>query len=371
MVDVFNTAVEAVLQQQVNDDWQPIIFFSRSLSPRERKYSLFDRELLATFLAVKHFQHHLHNPNFHVLTDHKPLIYAINSLNTQHSPRQTRQLDYISQFKTDLRHVHGVQNPVADALSCMQVNVSMPSPTVPISELAHQQHSDVELQFYLKSPNSLNLVTETFNHVSLICDISTGNPRPFAPSSLRRKLFASFHNLSHPGVRATQKFIKERLVWPRMNADIRDWTKTCTSCQRSKIQRHTRTPLHSLPSTKFRFAHIRLDIVGPLSPSRGYRCLFTMVDRFSRWPEVIPLMDIQAQIVVDTFLSRWVSSFGICSIVPTDRGVQFESSLFQSLLSQLGITRIRTTIYHPSSHRMVERLHCTLKTSLKGHNSAD
>ena len=60
MVDASNTAVGAVLQQQVNDDWQPISFFSRSLSPRERKYSTFDRALLATFLAVKNFQHHLH-----------------------------------------------------------------------------------------------------------------------------------------------------------------------------------------------------------------------------------------------------------------------------------------------------------------------
>ena len=144
MVNASNTAVEAVLQQLVNDDWQPFSFFSRSLSPRERKYSTFDRELLATFLAAKHFQHHLHH-NFHILTDHKALIYAINSLNTQHSPRQTRQLDYISQFTTDPRHVHGVQNPVADALSRMQANVSMPSPTVPVSELAQQQHTDVEL----------------------------------------------------------------------------------------------------------------------------------------------------------------------------------------------------------------------------------
>ena len=371
MVDASNTAVGAILQQQVNDDWQPISFFSRSLSPRERKYSTFDRELLATFLTVKHFQHHLHNPNFHILTVHKPLIYAINSLNTQHSPRQARQLDYISQFTTDLRRVHRVQNPVADALSRMQADVSMPSPTVPISELAQQQHTDVELQSYLKSPNSLNLITETFNHVSLICDISTGNPRPFVPSSLRRKLFASFHNLSHPGVRATQKLIKERFVWPRISADIRDWTKTCTSCQRSKIQRHTRTPLHSFPSTKFRFAHVHLSIVGPLPPSRGYSYLFTMVDRFSRWPEVNPLMEIQAQTIVKAFLSGWVSRFGICSTVTTDRRAQFESSLFQSLFSQLGITRIRTTSYHPSSNGMVERLHRTLKTSLKCHNSAD
>ena len=127
----------------------------------------------------------------------------------------------------------------------------------------------------------------------------------------------------------------------------------------------------SFPSTKFRFAHVHLDVVGPLPPSRGYRYLFTMVDRFSRWPEVILLMDIQVQPIVDAFLSGWVSRFGICSTVTTDRGAQFESSLFQSLLSQVEIIRIRTTSYHPSSNRMVERLHRTLKTSLKCHNSAE
>ena len=105
MVDASNTAVGAVLQQQVKNSWQPISFFSRSLSPRERKYSTFDRELLATFLAVKHY---LHNPHFHILTDHKPLIYAINSINTQHSPRQARQLNYISQFATDIFKDHRI-----------------------------------------------------------------------------------------------------------------------------------------------------------------------------------------------------------------------------------------------------------------------
>ena len=175
MVDASNTAVGAVLQQQVKNSWQPISFFSRSLSPRERKYNTFDRELLATFFAVKRFKHYLHNPHFHILTDHKPLIYAINSINTQHSPRQARQLDYISQFTTDIRHIQGSQNLVADALSRIQTNISFPSSTVSLSELAQQQQTDVELQSYLQSPNSFQLVTEMTNGVSVTCDVSTGS----------------------------------------------------------------------------------------------------------------------------------------------------------------------------------------------------
>ena len=169
MVDASNTAVGAVLQRQVKNSWQPISFFSRSLSPRERKYSTFDRELLATFLAVKHY---LHNPHFHILTDHKPLIYAINSINTQHLPRQARQLDYISQFTTDIFKDHRI---LWLMLSRIQANISFPSSTVSLSELAQQQQTDVELQSYLQSPNSLQLVTETTNGVSVTCDVSTGS----------------------------------------------------------------------------------------------------------------------------------------------------------------------------------------------------
>ena len=97
---------------------------------------------------------------------------------------------------------------------------------------------------------------------------------------------------------------------------------------------------------KCRFTHVHLDIVGPLLPSRGFKCLFTMVDRFSRWLELIPLSDIQTQIIADAFLSGWVIRYGICSTVTTDRGAQFESSFICSFLQELGINRIHN---QPSS----------------------
>ena len=57
MTDASNIAVGAVLQQQVNNLWQPLSYFSRKLKPAETKYSTFDRELLAIYLAIKHFNH--------------------------------------------------------------------------------------------------------------------------------------------------------------------------------------------------------------------------------------------------------------------------------------------------------------------------
>ena len=116
ITDASDIAVGAVLQQHVRDTWQPIAYFSRKLKPSETRYSTFDRELLAIFLAIKHFQHYVEGQQFHILTDHKPLTFLFCNPH-RYSPRQTRQLDYISQFTSDIRHVSGTNNPVADALS--------------------------------------------------------------------------------------------------------------------------------------------------------------------------------------------------------------------------------------------------------------
>ena len=112
--DASDVAVGAVLSQGQHQE--PLGFFSKKLSAAERKYSAFDKELLAIYLAIRHFRPHLDGRHFPVLTDHKPLCGAITS-SAERSPRQTRHLSFISEFTTDIRHLSGSENVVADALS--------------------------------------------------------------------------------------------------------------------------------------------------------------------------------------------------------------------------------------------------------------
>ena len=53
--DASDIGVGAVLEQQVDGHWQPLAFFSRKFSMAERRYSTFDRELLAVHTAIQHF----------------------------------------------------------------------------------------------------------------------------------------------------------------------------------------------------------------------------------------------------------------------------------------------------------------------------
>ena len=148
MTDASDIAVGAVLQQHINGQWCPLAFFSRALKPAETRYSTYDRELLAIYLTIKHFWYFLEGRDFHILTDHKPLIYALSSWLDRHSPQQVRHLDFISQFTTDLRHVQGSANAAADALSRLSTNAlhtDTSSPVVDFRELALAQIDYPEL----------------------------------------------------------------------------------------------------------------------------------------------------------------------------------------------------------------------------------
>ena len=105
VIDASGTAVGAVLQQQYQQQLQPLAYFSRQLKPAEQRYSTFGRELLAMYLAVKHFQHSLEGRQFVIYTDHRPLTFALHSKPDKYSPRETCHLDFVSQFTNDIRHI--------------------------------------------------------------------------------------------------------------------------------------------------------------------------------------------------------------------------------------------------------------------------
>ena len=108
--------------------------------------------------------------------------------------------------------------------------------------------------------------------------MSTGVPRPYVPSKLRRAIFDSLHCVAHSGIRATQKLIATRYIWPSINKDVRQRAQSCLQCQRTKVHQHTITPLGTFATPDARFDHVHIDIVGPLPVSNGNSYLLTCID---------------------------------------------------------------------------------------------
>ena len=202
---------------------------------------------------------------------------------------------------------------------------------------------------------------------TLLCDISTSRPRPWVPLQLCRRIFNLIHGLAHPSAHSTATLLKKKFVWHSISKDAKAWARSCVPSQQSKVHHHTESSIGSFPQPQRRFAHVHVDIVGPLPPSEGYRYLFTIVDRSNRWPEAVPLVDSTAASCAAAFHSPWVSRFGVPEHITSDRGSSFTSLLWTSLNKLLGSTNHQTTAYNPEANSMVEHLHRILKAALIAH----
>jgi RNase H-like domain found in reverse transcriptase len=113
VTDASDSHVGGVLQQWEGAAWRLLLFFLQKLSPAQSRYSTFDRELTAVFSALWHFCFMLEGRQFHMVTDHKPLVAAFGQVSPPWLARQQRQLAYITKFTTDIWHTPGVSNAVA------------------------------------------------------------------------------------------------------------------------------------------------------------------------------------------------------------------------------------------------------------------
>ncbi len=374
--DASDSHVGAVLQQRARGSWQPLAFFSHKLSPTETRYSTFDRELLAAYLAVRHFRFFLEGRFFTLFTDHKPLVTAISKAGTPFSSRQQRHLSFLSEFTTNFSHLPGPSNVVADTLSrpspsslpCTAVSTA-PITLFPLSlsysEIAQEQQKCPTIPFLQALPSLKISSIPLSPSLHLLGDVSTPTFRPLIPQKFRQQVFQHVLSLGHPGVRATRRLLSSRFLWQGMARDINLWARQCIPCQSSKVHTHISPPPSSIPFPSRRFSHIHVDMVGPLPSSQGHTHIFTIIDRTTRWVEAVPLPTPTARSCADALCSTWVSRFGLPHTITSDRGSQFVSSLWSNLSSFLNVSHITTTAFLPQSNGLLERFHRRLKATLR------
>jgi hypothetical protein len=76
-VDTSGYAIGGVLSQEQQGKWHPIAFLSRTMSPAEKNYEIYNKELLAIMEALKSWRHYLLDAKqqFEIWTDHENLKY--------------------------------------------------------------------------------------------------------------------------------------------------------------------------------------------------------------------------------------------------------------------------------------------------------
>ena len=83
ITDASNIAVGAVLEQAT----RPIAFYSKKLDSAQRNYSVYDKEIYAIIIALKHWKHFLYGREF---TYHQALKWLQTMPSADWSDRQSR-----------------------------------------------------------------------------------------------------------------------------------------------------------------------------------------------------------------------------------------------------------------------------------------
>ena len=165
----------------------------------------------------------------------------------------------------------------------------------------------------------------------------------------------------HLGQTKTLAKVRQRFYWYGMSADVRSYVRQCNVCASKKSPAKVRRGLLQQYPVGSPMQRVALDILGPLpETNQGNKYVLVVEDYFTKWVEAYAIPDEKAETVAQTFVSEFVSRFGVPVKLHSDKGRNFESRTFAEMCDILGIRKTRTTPYNPKSDGMIERFKRTL-----------
>jgi transposase InsO family protein len=184
-----------------------------------------------------------------------------------------------------------------------------------------------------------------------------------------RDLLAEIHGGecgSHSSSRTlVGKAFRHGFYWPTALQDAAELVKSCKACQFHAKQIHTPAQALQMIPPSWPFAVWGLDILGPFPRAvGGYRYLYVAIDKFTKWPEATPVVNI-TKVSATAFLKSILCRFGVPSRIITDNGTQFTSQYFQEYCEDVGIQLCFASVAHPRSNGQVERANAEILRGLK------
>ncbi|XP_064477798.1 uncharacterized protein K02A2.6-like [Ornithodoros turicata] len=306
--DASGQGLGAVLQQVDGDDINTVAFASRTLSAAERKYSASEREALAAVWACERWHLYLWGRKFTLRTDHQALVSLLTTQGSGHRPcRIVRWASRLLRYSFVVEYKKGSDNFIADALSRLPIQDEMEAEedicliTAPIEKQELQQESTKDLELQQVSslieegwPERKSAVSDELkpfwnvrNELSLVDSMLMRGERIIPPKVLRHQLLELAHE-AHQGMVRCKQRLRDIYWWPRMDADVEAIIRACGICQRvDKSAKTVRAPLCPVLLPDGPWEKIAIDVVGPIeSAPLSCRFAITLIDYFSRWPEV-------------------------------------------------------------------------------------
>jgi hypothetical protein len=188
----------------------------------------------------------------------------------------------------------------------------------------------------------------------------------YAPSSIRKEILQVGHEgpeAGHFGPIKTLHRIRQQFAWPKMQEEVRKYVENCTLCQMTQKQRKLvikEQEFERHPPMKF----LAADICEMEKSERGNKGILVVIDRNTRWTELIPIKDFAAKTVIRKLDQQIVRTFGPFQKIQTDNGSSF-SEEFTKYVKSLCAEHVTGLPYQHTTNGMVERAIRTTRQVLR------
>ena len=320
--------------------------------------------------ALSKWQVYLHGRPFTLYTDHATLKHFQTQLNLTGCP--ARWSLFLQGFHYKTEHLEGRKNVIADAISRrpdLQVAAvsEMKSPAAIQDQISKElsQDSDFEpiMRTLLGLPVKNPVPSSLLQHYSLAENqlLLYDQERLCIPCGLlRTQILYDHHDMpvaGHQGIERTFEAIHKLFYWPKMNHDVRQYVKSCDTCQRIKASQQVPAGLlQPLPIPAQPWDQVSMDFITQLPKTRsGFDAIVVFVDTFSKMVHLVPTKTTAtAPDTAKIFFDHVFKLHGLPKSIVSDRDAKFTSRFWQSLFKTMGTRLAMSTAFHPQTDGQTE-----------------
>jgi hypothetical protein len=267
-IDVCKEGLGGVLTQRDH----VVCYESRKLKEHERNYTTHDLGLVAIVHALKMWRNYLTGRKFELRTYHCGLKHLFGHLTL--NSKQTRWLEFLSEYDFEIKHIKGKENQVVDALNMRAHELHIATISMYMIDLKDKiiatTNSDQE---YLKIKEKLQQdnLQQKFKYYEVQEDgilMYRGKIYVSNSSELKNTVLREIHNVSYvgnPGYHKTIAVVRSQYIWPGMKKEVANYIARCLECQKVKTKhRHPIGLLHPFPIPEWKWEVVTVDFITKL-----------------------------------------------------------------------------------------------------------